>query len=39
MSILAFNPLIALLLTSLVAAAALAFVRDYRWSARLNIFA
>jgi len=39
MSILAFNPIIALLLTSLVAAAALAFVRDYRWSARLNILA
>jgi hydrogenase-4 component F len=39
MSILAFNPIIALLLTSLAAAAALAFVRDYRWSARLNILA
>jgi hydrogenase-4 component F len=39
MSILAFNPIIALLLTSLIAAAALAFVRDYRWSARLNILA
>ena len=39
MSMLAFNPIVALLLTSLVAAAALAFVRDYRWSARLNIFA
>ena len=39
MSMLAFNPIIALLLTSLVAAAALAFVRDYRWSARLNILA
>ncbi|HET6609100.1 MAG TPA: hydrogenase 4 subunit F, partial [Rhodopila sp.] len=39
MSILAFNPIVALLLTSLVAAAALAFVRDYRWSARLNILA
>jgi hydrogenase-4 component F len=38
-SILAFNPIIALLLTSLVAAAALAFVRDYRRSARLNILA
>ncbi len=35
----AFNPIIALLLTSLAAAAALAFVRDYRWSARLNILA
>jgi hydrogenase-4 component F len=39
MSILAFNPIIALLLTSLIAATALAFVRDYRWSARLNILA
>jgi hydrogenase-4 component F len=39
MSMLAFNPIIALLLTPLVAAAALAFVRDYRWSARLNILA
>jgi hydrogenase-4 component F len=39
MSMLAFNPIAALLLTSLVAAAALAFVRDYRWSARLNILA
>jgi hydrogenase-4 component F len=39
MSMLAFNPIIALLLTSLVAAAALAFVGDYRWSARLNILA
>lgn len=39
MSMLAFNPIIALLLTALVAAAALAFVRDYRWSARLNILA
>lgn len=39
MSMPAFNPIIALLLTSLVAAAALAFVRDYRRSARLNILA
>jgi len=39
MSMPTFNPIIALLLTSLVAAAALAFVRDYRWSARLNILA
>src|SRR5574337_700193 len=39
MSILAFNPIIALLVTSLVAAAVLAFVSDYRWSARLNILA
>ncbi|WP_158927657.1 hydrogenase 4 subunit F [Acidisphaera sp. S103] len=39
MSMPAFSPIIALLLTSLIAAAALAFVRDYRWSARLNIFA
>jgi hydrogenase-4 component F len=39
MNVLAFNPIIALLLTSLVAAAVLAFVPDYRWSARLNILA
>jgi hydrogenase-4 component F len=39
MSMPAFNPIIALLLTSLVAVAALAFVRDYRWSARLNMLA
>jgi hydrogenase-4 component F len=39
MSISAFDPIIALLLTSLVAAAAIAFVRDYRWSARLNVLA
>ena len=39
MSMLPFNPIIALLLTSLVAAAALALVRDYRWSARLNMAA
>lgn len=39
MSMTAFNPIIALLVTSLVAAAALAFVRDYRWSTRLNILA
>jgi hydrogenase-4 component F len=36
-SALTFDPIIALLLTSLVAAAVLALVRDYRWSARLNI--
>ena len=35
----AFNPIIALLATSLVGAAVLALVRDYRWSARLNILA
>ena len=35
----AFNPIAALLLTSLVGAATLAFVRDYRWSARLNVVA
>jgi hydrogenase-4 component F len=39
MSLFSFNPIIALLLTSLVAAVALAFVRDYRRSARLNILA
>jgi hydrogenase-4 component F len=39
MSGLAFNPIFALLLTSLVGAAVLAFTRDYRWSARLNILA
>ena len=39
MSLPAFNPVIALLLVSLTASAALAFVRDYRWSARLNILA
>ena len=39
MSPLPLNPITALLLTSLVAAAALAFVRDYRWSARLNMVA
>jgi hydrogenase-4 component F len=39
MSVPAFDPITALLLTSLIAAAALAFVRDYRWSARLNILA
>jgi hydrogenase-4 component F len=39
MSALAFNPIIALLLTSLIAAATLALVRDYDWSARLNILA
>jgi hydrogenase-4 component F len=39
MSPLPVNPITALLLTSLVAAAALAFVRDYRWSARLNMVA
>ena len=33
------NPIGAILLTSLVAAAALALVRDYRWSARINILA
>jgi hydrogenase-4 component F len=33
------NPIGALLLTSLLAAAALAVIRDYRWSARLNILA
>jgi hydrogenase-4 component F len=32
-----FDPIIALLLTPLLAAAVLAWVRDYRWSARLNI--
>jgi hydrogenase-4 component F len=39
MSLLAFYPIVALLLVSLIAAAALAFVPDYRWSARLNIIA
>jgi hydrogenase-4 component F len=39
MNMLLFNPIAALLATSLVAAAVLAFVRDYRWSARLNIAA
>ncbi|MHB8884434.1 MAG: hydrogenase 4 subunit F [Methylovirgula sp.] len=39
MSPLPVNPIMALLLTSLVAAAALAFVHDYRWSARLNMVA
>jgi hydrogenase-4 component F len=39
MTLPAFNPIAALLLTSLIAAAVLAFVRDYRWSARLNILA
>ena len=33
------NPIVALLLTSLVGATVLAFVWDYRWSARLNVFA
>jgi hydrogenase-4 component F len=35
----AFDAIPALLLTSLIGAAALALVRDYRWSARLNILA
>ncbi|MGE0004175.1 MAG: hydrogenase 4 subunit F [Parvibaculaceae bacterium] len=35
----ALNPITALLATSLVAAAILALVPDYRWSARLNILA
>ena len=35
----AFDPITALLLTSLIGAAALALVRNYRWSARLNIVA
>ncbi|WP_287788039.1 hydrogenase 4 subunit F [Acidiphilium sp.] len=39
MSLPGFNPILALLLTTLVAAAALAFVRNYLWSARLNILA
>jgi len=39
MNIPAFNPITALLLTSLGAATVLAVVRDYRWSARLNILA
>src|SRR5690242_20404851 len=39
MSMPALNPIAALLATSLLAAAALAFVRDYRRSARLNILA
>ena len=39
MTLPAFNPIAALLLTSLIAAAVLACVRDYRWSARLNIVA
>jgi hydrogenase-4 component F len=39
MSMTAFNPIVALLATSLVAAVALAFLRDYRRSARLNILA
>ena len=39
MTLPAFNPIAALLLTSLIAAAVLAFVRDYRWSARLNVVA
>jgi hydrogenase-4 component F len=39
MSMTAFNPIVALLATSLVAAVALAFLRDYRQSARLNILA
>ena len=33
----ALNPVLALLATSLIGAAVLAFIRDYRWSARLNI--
>ena len=39
MTVVVFSPIAALLATSLVAAALLAFVRDYRWSARLNILA
>ena len=39
MTLPATDPIAALLLTSLIAAAVLAFVRDYRWSARLNILA
>jgi hydrogenase-4 component F len=39
MSMPTFSPIAVLLATSLIAAAALAFVRDYRWSARLNILA
>ena len=39
MSMLPFYPIVALLLVSLIAAAALAFVQNYRWSARLNILA
>ena len=39
MTMLPFNPITALLVTSLMAAAALAVVRDYRWSARLNMVA
>jgi hydrogenase-4 component F len=39
MSMTAFNPIVALLATSLVAAAVLALLRDYRRSARLNILA
>ena len=39
MNLPAFNPVIALLLVSLTASAVLAFVRDYRWSARINILA
>jgi hydrogenase-4 component F len=39
MTLPAFNPIAALLLASLIAAAVLACVRDYRWSARLNIAA
>ena len=39
MSILPLNPIGALLLTSLLGAAVLAGVRDYRWSARLNVAA
>jgi hydrogenase-4 component F len=35
----AFDPITALLLTSLIGATALAFVWNYRWSARLNILA
>jgi hydrogenase-4 component F len=35
----AFDPLFALLITSLLAAAVLALMPDYRWSARFNILA
>jgi len=37
MSSIPLDPIIAVLLTSLVGATVLAAVRDYRWSARLNV--
>ncbi len=39
MTLPAFDPLFALLITSLLAAAVLALMPDYRWSARFNILA